>query len=129
MTLADAVLWEQLRDRRLGGLKFCRQHPIEVEIEGTERFVIADFFCHALRLVVEVDGSSHRGREVQDTARTKDLETIGLRVLRFSNAEVLHDVDSVLRTIGGCTLQDRGNARPEPDTLPLPSRGKGERGG
>jgi very-short-patch-repair endonuclease len=128
MTASEAVLWERLRDRRLEGMKFCRQHPIEVEIDGRELFIVADFFCHSQRLVIEVDGSSHQGRQQQDNARTDALELIGLNVMRFTNAEVLHELDSVLQTIRGCTTPQGNNAQPEPDRIPLPLEGGGPRG-
>lgn len=99
MTISEAALWEQLRNRRLEGLKFCRQHPIKVDLNGREVFVVADFFCHARSLIIEVDGSIHHGREQQDDARTTALRALGLQVLRFTNAQVLHDLDYVLNAI------------------------------
>jgi very-short-patch-repair endonuclease len=110
MTASEAILWEQLRDRRLEGLKFCRQPPIEIEIDGKEQFIVADFFCHDSRLVIEVDGSSHQGRQTQDKARTKALEALGLQVMRFTNAEVLHNLDTVLFTIRKFTASLRNSA-------------------
>jgi very-short-patch-repair endonuclease len=89
-TPAEAELWKLLRGSTLG-VKFRRQHAIG-------QFVI-DFYCAAARLVVEVDGESHDGRDEDDAARTQYLEAHGLRVLRFSNEEVLLRLDEVAERI------------------------------
>jgi very-short-patch-repair endonuclease len=99
MTPAESFLWEKLRKKALGGMKFNRQHPIRVELEGRDVFVVVDFFCHARRLVVEVDGPVHNNQKEEDAIRTRALAQLGLRVIRFSNAEVLHNPEYVLRTI------------------------------
>jgi len=90
MTEAEKVLWEHLRARRFMDLKFRRQHPI-LEF-------IADFYCHELKLVVEVDGKYHEEDDASyyDSERTKELQRYGFTVVRFSNEEVLSDVESVL---------------------------------
>jgi very-short-patch-repair endonuclease len=98
-TEAEAVLWKALRGKKFGGVKFNRQKPITVELNGMETFVIVDFYCHSRGLVVEVDGSSHNDQQTEDQDRTTALEANGLRVIRFSNEKVLRDTDSVLATI------------------------------
>src|SRR6186997_1203518 len=90
-TDAERKLWFRLRDRRLAGLKFRRQVPID-------RYV-ADFCCESARVIVEVDGGQHAGRSVEDQARTEALETRGYLVLRFWNNEVLQNLDGVLEII------------------------------
>jgi very-short-patch-repair endonuclease len=90
-TPAEKILWEQLRDRRLLGLKFRRQHPL-----GT---YIVDFYCPAQRLVVEIDGEIHRYQEANDQIRTDQLEEKGYKVIRFWNYEVEQHLDTVLDTI------------------------------
>ena len=90
-TPAEKILWEQLRDRRLLGLKFRRQHPL-----GT---YIVDFYCPAQRLVVEIDGEIHRYQGVNDQLRTDQLEEKGYKVIRFWNYEVEQHLDTVLDTI------------------------------
>ena len=92
-TEPEAVLWEQLRDRRLNGAKFRRQHPIG-------RF-IADLYCPAAKLILEVDGGIHAEQEEYDSARTEWLEAQGYRVLRFTNTEVMEDLSTVLKRISG----------------------------
>ena len=84
----ENLLWRLLRDRRLDGLKFRRQHPIG-------RYV-ADFVCLRHRLIVEADGPHHD--EDRDAQRDAWLATQGFRVLRFKNA-LLNDPDRVLGMI------------------------------
>ena len=96
-TPAEKILWEQLRGRRLLGLKFRRQHPL-----GT---YIVDFYCPAQRLVVEIDGEIHRYQADQDQARTQEFEDYGFSVIRFWNHEVEQNLDAVLDTIAeNCDL-------------------------
>ncbi|WLT40718.1 DUF559 domain-containing protein (plasmid) [Synechocystis sp. B12] len=90
-TPAEKILWECLRDRRLGNAKFRRQHNID-------RF-IADFYCHASQLVIELDGSSHDHRQQEDQIRDEWFKNHGFQVLRFRNGEVFNDLPSVLQTI------------------------------
>ena len=91
MTRAESALWRHLRGRQLTGLRFRRQEPLGP--------FIADFYCATARLAIELDGSSHEGRETYDALRTEILSNEGYRVLRFSNAQVERDVESVLLTI------------------------------
>jgi very-short-patch-repair endonuclease len=93
MTEAEKVLWEYLKNRKAGGGKFRRQHPL-----GS---YIADFYCHEKRLVVEVDGEIHLNPETaeKDENRTAVLERYGIEVIRFSNQEVLENAQSVVQSI------------------------------
>src|SRR3954469_606434 len=88
---AEELLWQLLRGRRLGGFKFRRQVPLGC--------FIADFYCHELGLVVELDGETHDGRESEDAVCTQILERDGLHVLRFGNGDVLRNVRGVLGRI------------------------------
>jgi len=90
-TDAEARLWSSLRDRRLGGWRWKRQVP-----RGS---YIVDFYCAEARLVVELDGGQHADQVAYDARRTAYLETLGLRVLRFWNSEVLTNCDGVCLTI------------------------------
>src|SRR5437764_1521140 len=85
-THAELALWLQLRDRRLGGYKFVRQEPIG-------RFYV-DFLCRECRLVVEVDGGQHAD-SAADRERDAELETLGYRVIRIWNSEVLENLEGV----------------------------------
>ena len=82
-TLAEKMLWKLVRNRRLGGFKFMRQIAID-------RY-FADFVCEAGKLIVELDGPVHDGREDYDARRTETLERLGYVVLRFRNERVLAD--------------------------------------
>src|SRR5689334_15835600 len=75
-TTAERILWEHLRNGKLAGLKFRRQHPLL-------KF-IADFYCHEKKLVVELDGAVHNAKEIAayDKYRTFELEGSGVRVIR-----------------------------------------------
>ena len=90
MTEAEERLWQELRDRRLDGIKFRRQAPVG-------RFV-ADFLCAEAMLIVEIDGSQHADSE-HDRLRDAELKARGFRVLRFWNDDVLREMDSVCDTI------------------------------
>jgi very-short-patch-repair endonuclease len=91
MTRAEEILWTRLRGSRFHGAKFRRQVPFD-------RFVI-DFYCHAAKLAIEIDGKQHERFSDYDAGRTEVIESAGLRVLRFTNAEVCDDLDSVLTRI------------------------------
>jgi very-short-patch-repair endonuclease len=90
-TPAEKVLWEQLRNRRLNGIKFRRQHPI-----GS---YIVDFYCPAHHLAVEIDGEIHSFQVEADLIRTQALEDLGIKVIRFWNYEVEQNLNAVLETI------------------------------
>ena len=91
-TLAEIVLWKEIRAAQLG-YGFNRQKPL--------RNFIVDFYCKPLHLVIEVDGMSHWSEEQirKDKERQKKLEKLDLHFLRFDNDEVLHDMENVLSTI------------------------------
>ncbi|HEB64244.1 MAG TPA: DUF559 domain-containing protein, partial [Chloroflexi bacterium] len=89
-TPAENALWQRLRRRQLG-VKFRRQHAID-------RFIV-DFYSAEARLVVEVDGPVHQYRREEDAIRQEFLESQGLRVLRFTNEEVLTQIEAVLERI------------------------------
>jgi very-short-patch-repair endonuclease len=93
MTRPEVVLWISLKGRNLDGLKFRRQHPLGP--------YILDFYCHAAKLCVEVDGGGHSfGRQpLRDQLRDAWLESVGVRTLRISAATILEDADVALRTI------------------------------
>ena len=90
LTEPERRLWYRLRANRLG-VKFQRQVVLAP--------YIADFAARSERLVVELDGDTHAGRETYDAARTKALEDRGYRVLRFTNADVMTNLDGVLHAI------------------------------
>ncbi|MFA7262789.1 MAG: DUF559 domain-containing protein [Caulobacter sp.] len=95
-TLAERQLWQLLRGRKLAGLKFRRQVPID-------RY-IADFACLETRLVVELDGPVHEDRYEQDEQRTDVLRSLGWHVVRFNNETVIAEphrvLDGILTELG-----------------------------
>ncbi len=93
MTYTEEILWERLRNFQVKGVKFRRQHPIS-------RFIV-DFYCHELKLVIELDGNVHQ-EEVQqerDVNRTYELEELGLTVLRYENNIVKTNIASIIKEI------------------------------
>jgi len=90
-THPEKLLWSILSGRQLAGLKFRRQHPIEP--------FIVDFYCAEAKLVIELDGESHNGRESYDAERSKLLANLGLNVMRITNDEVLTNLDGVAEGI------------------------------
>lgn len=92
-TQAEEVMWLSLSNNQLDGYKFRRQHPL--------LNYVADFYCHQLKLVIEIDGGYHQTEEQKklDKERTVNIEFQGLYVIRFTNGEVLSDIYSVLSKI------------------------------
>ena len=90
-TLSEVLLWIKLKNKSLG-VEFHRQVPI--------RRYIVDFYCHELMLAIEIDGSSHIGKELDDLIRQKELEADAVKFLRFDDLEVKKDMNSTLRKIG-----------------------------
>ncbi len=93
MTKAEVVLWSRLKGRQLLGLKFRRQHSIGP--------FILDFYCPELKLAIEVDGASHflGDSPVYDAERQSYIENFGIRFLRFTNLDVLENIEGVLVSI------------------------------
>jgi len=93
LTIAEARLWNHLKNRKLRGRKFRRQDSV-----GS---YILDFYCPGERLAVELDGAAHDHESGQDrdTRRTLFLERTGIRVVRFENCEVIGNLEGVLEVI------------------------------
>ena len=115
-TEAESLLWEYLRNRRIG-YRFRRQHPIDG--------YIPDFVCLSQKLVVEVDGGYHYLGEqpFSDAERTQYLNERGFEVIRFSNEEVLHNIDRVIQTIKETIMNNQQTNSPA--GTPLLRRGRG----
>jgi leucyl-tRNA synthetase len=111
MTKPEALLWSELRNRRLGGLKFRRQVPFDT--------YILDFLCPLCKLIIEVDGGSHIGFDERDTERDTHFQSLGYTTLRFSNERIRGDLPQVLEEIA------RKCNSPHPPA-PSPSAGEGE---
>ncbi len=93
LTKTEKLLWYELRDRKLDGFRFRKQHPIK-------DFVV-DFFCYEAKLIIEIDGSVHLDptQLERDIERTRILNQLGLKVIRFTNKEVEHKMDHVITQI------------------------------
>jgi very-short-patch-repair endonuclease len=98
-TLAEILLWNELKGKKLLGCDFHRQKPI-----GN---YIVDFFCPGLKLAIEIDGASHLGRTQEDMKRQKELESLSIRFLRFQDIEVKQDLGAVIATIRDWILKER----------------------
>jgi very-short-patch-repair endonuclease len=124
-TWAEKRMWSWLRNRRLGGYKFRRQHPFGE--------CVLDFFCNEAMLAIEIDGSQHGHPEEQkrDEARTKFLEKCGVKVLRFWNSQLKQDGEMIREKIfrelqarapkpllGHTRPFSEKQKRPHPDPLP-----------
>ena len=93
MTQAEKVVWELLKEKKMVGLRFKAQHPIDI--------FIADFYCHALKLVIEIDGEIHKSKDQKeyDIGREAELEHWGIKVIRFTNEEVKKNIEHVKKEI------------------------------
>ncbi len=116
MTHAETLLWRYLKAHHVDGLGFRRQVPMEA--------YIADFICHAARLVVELDGESHDFESSQQRDRVRDawFESQGYVVLRFTNDQVLTNLAGVVEVIRKTAA---GRTRGLPPSLALPHKGGG----
>jgi very-short-patch-repair endonuclease len=92
-TEAEIKLWDEIRNRKLNGLKFRRQHPI-----GN---YILDFYCHEKRLGIEIDGNIHLTEEniEYDKYRTYELKELGVTIIRFRNEEVIESLEKIKEVI------------------------------
>jgi len=93
LTTSEKLLGDELKENKLLGYKFRGQHPIGI--------YIVDFYAHKLKLVIEVDGKHHLNydQKIWDKERTEFLEFNGLKVLRFTNEEVLENIEFVIQKI------------------------------
>jgi len=116
MTRAETLLWRHLKANRMDGIGFRRQTPI-----GN---YIADFVCFAAKLVIEIDGESHDFEERQQSDRRRDafLSAEGFRVLRFTNEQVMSNLEGVVAAIREATS---ARACGSPPSLTLPHKGGG----
>ena len=111
MTAPEWRLWYELRGKRFRGVKFTKQSMIAG--------VIPDFAARMRKLIIELDGDTHGATEAYDARRTEKLEQRGYRVIRFSNADVMENLEGVLDEIGR-----QLDSAPLPDPLPLGEREK-----
>ncbi|HSW55947.1 MAG TPA: DUF559 domain-containing protein [Ignavibacteriaceae bacterium] len=109
-TKAERIFWEKVRNKKFLGKKFYRQHPIFHDITGKETFFVADFYCFTDKIIIELEGKYHKYRLKKDVERTKILNYLGLRVIRFSNDEIINNLEEVLLEIKNI-LQEKNDGQ------------------
>ncbi|WPU97979.1 DUF559 domain-containing protein [Mucilaginibacter sp. cycad4] len=99
MTFGEVLLWKELKENKLLGFDFDRQRCIDN--------YIVDFYCKELMLAIEIDGRYHYNDEalIKDDARQAKLESLGVKFLRFAEADVKDDLPNVLRAIEGMIIE------------------------
>ena len=92
-TLAEQILWQKLKQKKIMGYKFRRQHSI-----GS---YVVDFYCADLKLVIEVDGGYHNKKDQRDydLDRQENVAIFGIRFLRFKNNDIINEPTEVIRKI------------------------------
>lgn len=98
LTDTEKILWNELKGNKILKLRFKPQHPIDV--------FIADFYCHKLKLVIEIDGGVHQEKSQQeyDIGRTFELVDLGIKVIRFQNEEVQSSLSDVVKRLEECCV-------------------------
>ena len=103
-TTTESLLWSRLRNRQILNLKFRRQYSI--------LNYIVDFYCPELNLALEVDGDTHcnESARLYDASRTREIESLGVKIIRFTNNDIYENLDGVIETIisNGPLLDWRG---------------------
>lgn len=95
--LSEVLLWNELKRDKLG-YRFLRQRPIG-------KFIV-DFYCHSLNLVIEIDGrASHDYKLEEDKLRQRELESLGIRIIRFTDSNVRYNLESVVKAISAEILR------------------------
>ena len=112
LTIAEEKLWDAIRNKKVDNLKFRRQHPFG-------QFIL-DFYCHEIKLCIEVDGSIHLEKDIAayDIHRTKILNEANITVIRFSNEEIESNINNCIEKIKQWNY-DNGPTFPLP---PLPEK-------
>ncbi len=90
-TLSEVLLWNQLKGKQIDGYQFMRQEPIDN--------YIVDFFCSKLKLIIEIDGVSHIGKEKSDLKREEQLKSMGFSILRFCDLDIKTNMEEVIDAI------------------------------
>nr|WP_319267504.1 endonuclease domain-containing protein [uncultured Draconibacterium sp.] len=91
MTPSEVIIWEKLKNKQICGVRFRRQHPIEI--------FIVDFYCHAAKLVVEIDGKIHLATKDYDNERTKEINKYNILILRYTNDEITNNLNKIIKEI------------------------------
>ncbi|MFZ1750000.1 MAG: DUF559 domain-containing protein, partial [Saprospiraceae bacterium] len=89
MTVEELKVWNYLKTKP-SGLKFRRQHPI--------MFYVVDFYCHSIKLVIEIDGINHKYSSEADSNREEDIIKYGIKIIRFTNKEVNSNFEFIIES-------------------------------
>ena len=117
MTPEENLIWENLKGKKMHNVHFRRQHPINI--------YIVDFYCHEIKLAVELDGKIHLKHKEYDNERSNDIEGYKITLIRFTNEEVNLKLDAVLTTISRTVqllLQKKQDERFNQFPFPFPKR-------
>ena len=108
MTVAEKIIWERLSKNQLG-VRIRRQHPIWK--------YIADYYCHELKFVIEIDGGIHLSKENKeyDIGREITLNEFGIEIIRFTNEQVINETDRVIKVIADKITELKKNKSPSED--------------
>ncbi|MES2044528.1 MAG: endonuclease domain-containing protein [Pseudomonadota bacterium] len=117
MTEPEKRLWHVVRNRQIGNAKFRKQSWLGP--------FLVDFLCAEAKLVVEIDGDGHAHQQGYDERRTVWLAAEGFRVIRFSNDEVMRNLDGVVQVIAEALRPSPSHSASPSGPLPLPQRGEG----
>ena len=99
-TPEETKMWELIRNRKFMNLKFSRQFPVVISSRPEKStFYIADFYCRALRLIVEIDGPYHETQKIYDQARDEILNDLGYNILRIKNEQINEGIRNALHII------------------------------
>jgi len=98
-TKAEYIFWTYVRNRKIKNRKFIRQFAIIFEFENKKRFFIADFYCHQLKLIIEIDGTIHDNQKEYDSLITYILNNLGYKIIRFRNEDILNDINKVIKEL------------------------------
>ena len=107
-TLGESHFWDLVRKRQVLGLLFNRQFVFSyIEFDQKRHFYIVDFYCHEIKLIVEIDGAYHNNpNQIElDEFRAETLEQMGLTLIRFSNEDVINRPDKVLKSLKSTILE------------------------
>jgi len=91
LTTPEALLWDKLKGKKICNVRFRRQHPIDT--------YIVDFYCHAAKLVIEIDGKIHLQHREYDSHREKELNNLGIKILRFTNSTIENNIENAVKEI------------------------------
>jgi very-short-patch-repair endonuclease len=99
MTESEKLVWNEIKNRKLSGFKFLRQHPIIYKGDLSRlHYFIADFYCYEKKLILEIDGPIHDTKQEYDKFRDSELKSLGMHILRIKNEELVN-IKEILQKI------------------------------